>query len=50
MAASLLGSIFVTVLIWRRREFSGAKALVSLIIATFIWTLEHNSFCARSKY
>lgn len=47
MVMSLLGATFVVGLVWRSRNFDGAKALIALVISTFIWTfgffLEANS-------
>ncbi len=39
MILSLLASLFVMVLVWRRRQAPGAKAMIVLAVATFVWTL-----------
>ena len=39
MAFSLLASLYVMMLAWRRRQIPGAVAMVALSAATFIWTL-----------
>ncbi len=39
MALSLLVSLGVILLMWRRRRFPGALAMIVLAAATFIWTL-----------
>lgn len=39
MALSLVISLFVLVLIWRRRHLPGARAMIALLAATFMWTL-----------
>ncbi|MGD0795393.1 MAG: histidine kinase N-terminal 7TM domain-containing protein [Dehalococcoidales bacterium] len=39
MILSLIISLSVIVLTWRRRYFPGAGAMVALVTATFVWTL-----------
>ncbi len=39
MILSLLASLFVIVLMWKRRQAHGAKAIIVLSVATFVWTL-----------
>ncbi|MDD5287881.1 MAG: histidine kinase N-terminal 7TM domain-containing protein [Dehalococcoidales bacterium] len=39
MVFSLLASLFVMIMAWRRRQIPGASAMVALAAATFIWTL-----------
>ena len=39
MIISLIASLCVTVLVWRRRWYPGTRAMTALSIATFIWTL-----------
>jgi PAS domain S-box-containing protein len=38
MALSLLASLYIMVLTWRRRDVPGAGAMTGLAAATFIWT------------
>lgn len=39
MALSLLISLFLIVLVWRRRNLVAAPAMIALLISIFIWTL-----------
>lgn len=39
MILSLMASLFVMVLMWRRRQSLGARAMIVLVVATFVWTL-----------
>jgi PAS domain S-box-containing protein len=39
MILSLIASLFVVVLTWRRRDLPGSGALIALAVATFVWTL-----------
>jgi len=34
-----MASLFVMVLMWRRRQSLGARAMIALVVATFVWTL-----------
>ncbi|MHB8104595.1 MAG: histidine kinase N-terminal 7TM domain-containing protein [Dehalococcoidales bacterium] len=39
MILSLIMTLFVVILTWKRRNINGAPAMISLATATFIWTL-----------